>query len=72
MSASINLKRSEAMRLSWAKRKAAALNGEMIEVGRVVTAVNLASRLVSELNGNRAAAHAIIDGISVTGGEEYA
>ena len=57
-----NRKRSEAMRLSWARRKAAALNGEKIEVGRVVVAVNLARKLVSELNGNRDVAHALIDG----------
>lgn len=57
-----NRKRSEAMRLSWARRKAAALNGEKIEVGRVVAAVKLASKLVRELNGNRDVAHALIDG----------
>jgi len=57
-----NRKRSEAMRLSWARRKAAALNGETIEVGRVVTAVKLARKLVRELGGNRDVAHALIDG----------
>ena len=57
-----NRKRSEAMRLSWARRKAAALNGEKIEVGRVVVAVNLARKLVRELGGNRDVAHALIDG----------
>tara|TARA_Y100001951_G_C11251861_1_gene246933 strand:- start:41 stop:238 length:198 start_codon:yes stop_codon:yes gene_type:complete len=57
-----NRKRSEAMRLSWARRKAAALNGETIEVGRVVTAVKLARKLVKELGGNRDVAHALIDG----------
>tara|TARA_R100001086_G_scaffold185170_1_gene103580 strand:- start:2694 stop:2891 length:198 start_codon:yes stop_codon:yes gene_type:complete len=57
-----NRKRSEAMRLSWARRKAAALNGETIEVGRVVTAVRLARKLVKELGGNRDVAHALIDG----------
>jgi len=50
------------MRLSWARRKAAALNGETIEVGRVVTAVKLARKLVRELGGNRDVAHALIDG----------
>jgi len=58
----ISRKRSEAMRLSWARRKAAALNGETIEVGRVVTAVKLARKLVRELGGNRDVAHALIDG----------
>ena len=57
-----NRKRSEAMRLSWARRKAAALNGETIEVGRVVTAVKLARKLVRELGGNRDVAPALIDG----------
>lgn len=57
-----NRKRSEAMRLSWARRKAAALNGETIEVGRVVTAVKLARKLVRQLGGNLDIAHALIDG----------
>jgi hypothetical protein len=50
------------MRLSWARRKAAAMNGEKIEVGRVVTAVKLARKLVRELDGNLDIAHALIDG----------
>jgi len=58
-----NRKRSEAMRLSWARRKAAALNGETIEVGRVVTAVKLARKLVRQLGGNLDIAHALIDGM---------
>lgn len=58
----ISRKRSEAMRLSWARRKSAQLNGEKIEVGRVVVAVKLARQLVKELNGNRDVAHALIDG----------
>lgn len=55
-------KRSEAMRLSWARRKAAEMNGETIQVGRVVTAVKLARKLVREVEGNLTLAHALIEG----------
>ena len=58
-----NRKRSEAMRLSWARRKAAAINGEKIEVASVVASVKLARKLVKALGGNRDVAHALIDGM---------
>jgi hypothetical protein len=58
-----NRKRSEAMRLSWVRRKAEATNGEKIEVGRIVASVKLARKLVRELGGNRDVAHALIDGM---------
>tara|TARA_R100001143_G_C3343833_1_gene125690 strand:+ start:928 stop:1095 length:168 start_codon:yes stop_codon:yes gene_type:complete len=51
------------MRLSWARRKAAAINGEKIEVASVVASVKLARKLVRELGGNRDVAHALIDGM---------
>jgi len=57
----ISRKRSEAMRLSWARRKAAKLNVEKIEVGSVVTAVKLARKLKAAVGGNVTIAHALID-----------
>jgi len=49
------------MRLSWARRKAAKLNGETIEVGSVVMAVKLARKLKAAVGGNATVAHALID-----------
>lgn len=57
----ISRKRSEAMRLSWARRKAEKLNGETIEVGSVVMAVKLARKLKAAVGGNATIAHALID-----------
>ena len=57
----ISRKRSEAMRLSWARRKAAKLNVEKSEVGSVVTAVKLARKLKAAVGGNVTIAHALID-----------
>jgi hypothetical protein len=57
----ISRKRSEAMRLSWARRKAAKLNEETIAVGSVVTAVKLARKLKAAVGGNPTIAHALID-----------
>jgi hypothetical protein len=38
------------------------MNGETIQVGRVVTAVKLARKLVREVEGNLTLAHALIEG----------
>ena len=55
-----NVKRSAAMRASWQRRKLAATNGKTIKVGSVLTAIQLADKLVAECDGNEDVAIALV------------